>query len=118
MAIYSNYRRVAKANLLPWLALLALFGIWQAVVYIVQMPKYLLPSPSDIFRAMYEIRAEILYFTPFTLKEAVIGFLIGNLAGLLIAVAFAHIKILEKVFLRILIGFQNIPIIIFIPYLI
>lgn len=112
-----RYSRVSSF-LLPWLALLILFAIWQSIVYILQIPKWLLPAPSDIFRTMYDIRAEILHFAPLTLEEAGLGFLIGNLAGLLIAIAFVHIKILERIFLKILIGFQNIPIIIFIPYLI
>jgi ABC-type nitrate/sulfonate/bicarbonate transport system permease component len=103
--------RTAARIVLP-LALTALvFVAWYAVVHIFSIPQYVLPTPRAVFRTIGSDWSVLQPATIQTIKEFVIGFLLGVALGFALAVVMAHSKILQRGLYPLLIASQAIPII-------
>ena len=103
--------RTAARIVLP-LALTALvFVFWWAVVHIFSIPQYVLPTPRSVFHTIGSDWSVLQPATIQTVKEFVIGFLIGVAVGFALAVVMAHSKILQRGLYPLLIASQAIPII-------
>jgi NitT/TauT family transport system permease protein len=103
------------------LALAILLGIWEATKSLFAIPDYKLPHVRMIFEAMARptpkgptivvLLGDMLY----TAGEAVTGFVLGGLAGFLLAVLFVHFKPAEQGLLPYVIASQTVPIIAIAP---
>lgn len=79
--------------------LLIFFGIliaWELFVIIFQMPEYLFPAPTAVAREIIENWSSFLFHTGITMFEAIIGFLIANIVGLIVAISFVYSKTIER----------------------
>lgn len=105
----------------PWLApVLILVGIvvlWELWVQVWNIPKWQLPSPSEIARELAASRGLLLGHTLVTLEEIVLGFIAALAAGLLLATGIAYSRILERSVYPIVIASQTVPIIAIAPLL-
>ena len=80
----------------PVCAVVALLLLWEAGVWLFKVPTYIAPAPSDVGHTLVEKFPLLLTnFVP-TFYESVFGFFAGNLAAILIAIAFVHNKFVEK----------------------
>ena len=96
----------------------ALILIWQFGVRIFGVPTYIAPAPSDVVAVFYdEFPLLLRNFWP-TLYESVTGFFVGNLAAILIAVAFVHNRTVERAFFPIAVFINTIPILAIAPILV
>ena len=96
----------------------ALIAIWQLGVRIFEVPTYIAPAPSDVAAEFYgEFPLLMRNFWP-TLYESITGFVVGNLAAILIAIAFVHSKGVEKAFFPIAVFINTIPILAIAPILV
>ncbi len=96
----------------------ALILIWQFGVRIFGVPTYIAPAPSDVVAVFYdEFPLLVRNFWP-TLYESVTGFFVGNLAAILIAVAFVHSRTVERAFFPIAVFINTIPILAIAPILV
>ncbi len=97
---------------------IALILIWQFGVRIFGVPTYIAPAPSDVV-AVFSDEFPLLLrnFWP-TLYESVTGFFVGNLAAILIAVAFVHSRTVERAFFPIAVFINTIPILAIAPILV
>lgn len=99
---------------LPLLVWLALLGLWQAGVFhgLFGLRAFQLPYPLEIWQAMLDRREallnEALRYTGF---EALVGLLLGGVAGFACAVLFASVPFLRRGALPIAASFNSIPII-------
>jgi putative hydroxymethylpyrimidine transport system permease protein len=113
-------RRVA----LPALALLALVGLWQvaastgALADVLNLESFLVPSPAEIAGSLWENRSLLAENAWVTLKEILLGFLCGLVAGIAFAVALRLSRTLRYAFYPLLVASQAIPIIVIAPILI
>jgi NitT/TauT family transport system permease protein len=112
-------RRPGLANFVPpAAAFVVVMGGWEAIVRAAGVPAYVLPGPLAIFGTLAE-KAPILAADAWvTLQEALGGFLLGNSMGILVAVLFAHSRVVERGFLPYAIVAQTIPIIAIAPLVI
>ena len=97
---------------------IALILIWQFGVRVFGVPTYIAPAPSDVV-AVFSDEFPLLLrnFWP-TLYESVTGFFVGNLAAILIAVAFVHSRTVERAFFPIAVFINTIPILAIAPILV
>jgi len=103
---------------LPVGTAIALLVIWQVGVKAFAVPTYIAPAPSDIFNVFATQAPNLLAnFLP-TLWESVLGFVAGNLAAILMAIAFVHSRNTEKAFFPIAVFINTIPILAIAPVLV
>ncbi len=96
---------------------LLLIGIWQGIAALRIWPPYLFPSPSGVFDSL------VLGFqdNSFTIgilasmKRVLIGYFISVAGGLLIGLAIGRIKVLDETVGTIVLGFQALPSICWLP---
>ena len=109
------------SKLRPWFApVMILIGIvvaWELWVQVWNIPKWQLPSPSEIARELATSRSLLLKHTLVTLEEIVLGFIAALAAGLLLATGIAYSRILERSVYPIVIASQTVPIIAIAPLL-
>jgi ABC-type nitrate/sulfonate/bicarbonate transport system permease component len=102
----------------PFVVLVLFFSIWEGISRYSQIPKWLLPAPSVIFKEAFTHYALFLPDTWATTWLAVSGLLMGSCLGISIAVVLHLIPSLKNIFYPFLILSQNIPIIVLAPLLV
>ncbi len=96
----------------------ALLLIWQLGVMIFRVPSYIAPSPVQVAQVFVtDLPLLMRNFWP-TFYESVLGFAIGNIAAMLIAVAFVHSRSVERAFFPIAVFINTIPILAIAPILV
>ncbi|MCZ4072094.1 ABC transporter permease [Agrobacterium sp. LMR679] len=102
-------------------AILAIAGcilLWQLVVWGFSVPTFMAPSPVAVLYAFRE-NASILWTNLLpTLMEAALGFVLGNLVAILLAVWFVYSRTAEKAFYPVAVIIKSIPIIALAPILV
>jgi NitT/TauT family transport system permease protein len=96
---------------------LLLIGIWQGIAALRIWPPYLFPSPSGVFDSL------VLGFqdNSFTIgilasmKRVLIGYFISVAGGLLIGLAIGRVKVLDETVGTVVLGFQALPSICWLP---
>ncbi len=102
----------------PWLLLLALTLIWEIVCQAFAVPTYLFPAPSDIWSAWLQYRTPIMAHALQTLFTTVSGFALAVVFGLLLGVLVGSSPVIYKALYPLLVGFNSIPKVAFVPVLV
>ncbi len=111
-------KRKIEAIGIPLATLILLIILWEVGVWLFKVPSYIAPAPSDVANTMVAKFPLLLKnFWP-TLYESVLGFFAGNLAAILISVAFVHNKTVEKAFFPLAVFINTIPILAIAPILV
>ena len=92
-------------------------AIWQAIIWITGVPKFILPSPFQVAEAAINSRALIAEHAVVTIAEVVIGLLIGAILGAATAIQLASSKTLQRLLLPILVFTQAVPVFALAPIL-
>lgn len=95
-----------------------IIAVWEFIVRIFSIPEYLLPTPSVISVDLAKNFSSLAYHAGITLTEAFLGFIIANILGVLVAVAFSRSKTLEKGLYPFAIALKTTPIIALAPLLV
>jgi NitT/TauT family transport system permease protein len=96
----------------------AILLIWQAGVRIFDVPNYIAPAPTDVLAVFgQEFPLLMRNFWP-TFVESLMGFFAGNIAAILISIAFVHNRTVEKAFFPIAVFINTIPILAIAPILV
>ncbi len=107
----------------PLLALAALLALWQlaassgALAQLLNVEPDLAPSPAEIASSLWENRSLLAENGWVTLKEILLGFLCGLLAGLAFAVLLRLSETLRRAFYPLLVATQAVPILVIAPIL-
>lgn len=97
---------------------IALILIWQFGVRLFGVPQYIAPAPSDVaVTFVEELPLLMRNFVP-TFYESVLGFILGNMMAVLIAIAFVHNRFVERAFFPIAVFINTIPILAIAPILV
>lgn len=97
---------------LAWLAALAvLIGLWQLYVSATGVAAYVLPSPGEVTRALWDNRSALADQALVTAKEAVLGFLVAVATGLAAAVALHVAPRLRLATYPLLVASQSLPVV-------
>ena len=110
--------RPLSVTLAPWLYTLALFAIWEASVYIFQIPVFFLPPPSTIAVAFYEYWPAIYRNSMITLWATLVGFGLAVGFGLLLGLLVGWSRSIYAGLYPLMIGFNAIPKVAVVPILV
>ena len=105
-------------------ALLPLFGIasillaWQLLLPLAGVPAYIVPTPTAIASVFQRPWPRLMSNLTPTVIEAVAGFVIGNVAAVLMAIAFVHSRLLQAAYFPVVLFFNTIPILALSPVII
>jgi ABC-type nitrate/sulfonate/bicarbonate transport system permease component len=96
---------------LPLVLVALVFVVWDLVIRIFDIQPYVLPTPRSVFETIHSDWDVLQPATAKTVEEFVIGFVVGVVAGFLLAVIMAHSRILQRGLYPLLIASQAVPII-------
>jgi NitT/TauT family transport system permease protein len=88
---------------------------WEAIVRLLDIQRFLLPRPSEIWTALIENWDTLVVAGRNTLIEAVGGFVIGLVAGLLVAFVTASFALARGALMPFAIAANAVPIVAFAP---
>jgi len=94
---------------------LGVFALWELVVRAFGVPVYVLPAPSAIAMKVVADSALMADGLAITLMEAVVGYTIGSLIALAIAIGFVLSPRLERIGLPALVALNSVPVVAFAP---
>lgn len=100
----------------PLLILAAVLGGWEFLVWLYDVPPWLMPAPSSVWARFF--KTETLWFhTSITILEAMAGFAISAVLGVALSAGIVHSRFLERGVFPYIIVSNSIPIIAVIPLL-
>jgi len=111
-------RRLWRSRILPAIGIVGLLALWWAVVVVFDVKPFIAPSPGLVLNTLYAKREVLLSNLIPTAMEAAGGFLLGNLAAILVATLFVHSKTLQDIFFPVVLMFNAIPIVAKAPILV
>jgi NitT/TauT family transport system permease protein len=103
---------------LPWLVILAIFLLWEAVVRAFAIESFVLPAPSAVFASAWEWRWPLLDNAAQTLMTTAVGFAMAVAFGLVTGIAIGSSRLVYDGFYPALVGFNSIPKVAVIPILV
>ncbi|MEE8449548.1 MAG: ABC transporter permease, partial [Thermodesulfobacteriota bacterium] len=93
-------------------------GLWEVLVPVLEIPRFVLPTPSQILGEIFNVPATLARHSLVTLYEILLGFLIGVGVGVGLAISIVYSKVLEETIYPLVIFTQVIPKIAIAPLLI
>ncbi|MED1724516.1 ABC transporter permease [Brevibacillus parabrevis] len=88
------------------------FAAWEAVCRIFDVPPFILPPPSTVVVALWDLRESLLGVHLWaTLKEVLLGLSVSIVFGVLLAFAMSMSKLIERLVYPYIVISQTIPII-------
>ena len=114
----AKLRSTISKIVLPLLAVVLLFVIWQLICSFTGVPKYILPSPRDVLTAFQKDWQLMMEHTRVTLTETFIGLGLGILIGFLTAVLMDRFTVLRKMIYPLIVISQTIPTVAIAPLLV
>ncbi len=112
----TNERRIQIVT--PWAITIGLFLVWELGCWLFNVPPYVLPRPSLVFKTMYEFHAQIIDHSLHTLFTTVIGFVFAVIGGLLIGLAVGASPVAYAGLYPVMIGFNSIPKVALVPIIV
>ncbi len=120
--VLSAPRQPKRRRLFSIVLLLAVVAVWEGAKAAFNVPTYMLPHVHEILGDFFRRggRGELwlgimAQNAAYTAWEALIGFLLGGAAGLVLAVTFARWRLLERGLLPYVIASQTVPILALAP---
>ena len=103
-------RNHPQVLLIP-LVFVVFVGSWEWVVRAWNIPEFLVPAPSTVAGALARGVRSGLYVANFwvTLSEALLGFVIAAVAGIMLGAVIAQFRVMEQTFYPYLVALQTLP---------
>ncbi len=111
-------RRSMLRQALPWLVILGMFLVWEALCRLFGVKEFVLPLPSQIFTVLVNRWDALLPHATQTLMTTVVGFIGGVIAGTLIGIAIGSSRLVYDAMYPLLVGFYSIPKVAVVPILV
>ena len=99
----------------PIITFLLLLFAWELIVNFQNIPKYILPAPTDIFASFLLNCSDLLRSTLITFRITFFAFMIASLLAIFIAILFSQSKIIELSLYPIAVIFQVTPVVAIAP---
>jgi len=101
-----------------WMLLVVLLLFWEAICVGLNIPEYLFPAPSAIWQAGLLRWEAIMMHASQTFFTTLVGFGFAVVFGVLLGVAVGTYPIVYKALYPLLVGFNSIPKVAFVPVLV
>lgn len=98
-----------KSLAYPLATIVIVIGIWYAAVLTFNIPPYLLPLPDDVLQRIIEDFQFLMGHTWVTTYEAVAGFVLSIVLGILLAIAVVASPVLDRALMPWLVLSQTFP---------
>jgi len=100
-----------RKSLLLILSLLALIGLWEVLIIVLHVPKFILPAPRLIIKYFLEglLRGSLLPHLWTTVFEILVGFALAAFAGVFLAVVVSRSRFLNLLIHPYVVAFQATP---------
>ncbi len=102
----------------PFLVAAGLLGLWQALVWITGVPRYILPGPGAVIATLIDDAGLIGRNLLVTAAEIVIGLAIGTVLGVIAALVVVHPRGARRWLLPVLVASQAVPVFAIAPLLV
>lgn len=114
---------MTRPRALPLPARLALLGVgavvaWQALVWITDVPPYILPGPVPVLTVLVARAGYLADHAAVTAAEILLGLAVGTLAGVASAVAVHQFRAARRWLLPVLVASQAVPVFALAPLLV
>ena len=102
----------------PFIIFFGAIIAWQFVIYITNVPFYILPSPISVLKSIYS-NYELLYFHSIvTAIEIIMGLILGAFLGIFSALLMSYYLIIRRWLLPVLVISQALPVFAIAPILV
>ena len=101
--------------LAPFFTFILLLYSWELLVSFQNIPKYILPAPTDIFSSILLNYEDLLLSTFITFRITILAFLVASFLAIFIAILFSQSKIIELSLYPIAVIFQVTPVVAIAP---
>jgi NitT/TauT family transport system permease protein len=101
--------------LLPFGFALMVILLWQAAVWVLDVPTYVLPGPFDIVPTLFDRFDAIAMMAKQTARATLVGFTLGVAIGLTVGALIGSSRILYDMVYPSIIGFHAVPSVALIP---
>jgi NitT/TauT family transport system permease protein len=95
--------------LLPTFVFVLAISIWEGVILVLQIPNYVVPAPHAIIKQIILSYSEISDALIFTMTEVIIGFVIGSLLGIILAISFFYSTLMEQLIMPLISAANSVP---------
>jgi NitT/TauT family transport system permease protein len=96
-------------NLGPLILVVALIGIWEAAVRGLDIPRFLLPAPTEIARLMVDEWALIQMHSLATIGSVLSGYLAAVIFAIAVSALMIRFPLAERLIMPIFVGLQSVP---------
>ncbi|NLE24481.1 MAG: ABC transporter permease [Clostridiaceae bacterium] len=103
------------STIIPTVIMVLFLLLWQVAVDIFTIQPFILPSPIEVLKALYEERRLLLTHTLVTMGEAFVGFGIAIVLGIIFGLLMGYFKPVRTALYPIFVVTQTIPLIILAP---
>lgn len=111
-------RKKFLINNASWLLMVVLVILWEFICVAFNVPQFLFPAPSDVFAAGVARWEIISQHALQTLYTTLVGFAIAVAFGLLVGMAVGSSPLIYRALYPMMIGFNSIPKVAFVPVLV
>ena len=101
----------------PFVLVVFALGLWEMMVRVLHVPRWLLPPPSAVGHELYASGPLLWGHTLVTLEEVFLGFALALGVGIVLAVGIAYSRLLERSVYPFVIASQTVPVIAIAPLL-
>lgn len=108
------------ANQLSYALIVCVFLLllWQVCIWIFNPANYLFPAPAAVLDAFTSNPDYLISNMFITIKEMVLGFLVGSFAGVVIALLLSQFQILDRYLMPLVVVTQTLPVFAIAPLLV
>ena len=104
-----------KTWIYPVISFSVVLIIWEIIGKLFKVPLYILPVPTQVFKALINERNILLKHGLTTLQEALIGLVLSAILAFIIALLMDHFKYLKLIVNPHLVIYQTIPVLVLGP---
>lgn len=105
-------------QLVPILLILVLLAVWEGSVRFFRIPLYVLPSPTEVVKALFAEGGTLYGHACVTVMEAVSGIVISFFLALLLGILMDRFPMVKQGIYPVLVVTQTVPMIVLAPILI
>jgi NitT/TauT family transport system permease protein len=107
----NNFKNV----LVPGFALVIIIVIWEVSVKVFSIDQMILPRPWQVLVALWQNLPRLAWHGGITLLESVLGFFLGSIAAIILAIIFQYSKTVEKAIYPYAIALKAVPLVALAP---
>ena len=111
-------RTLWRRRILPVTGIVGFVAFWAALVYLLQVPAFIAPSPMAVLETLIVNFPKLMINLLPTAIEAISGFLIGNCVAITLATIFVHSKSMQDAFFPLVVLINTIPVVAKAPILV